>query len=616
MPNNKQISKSGKQKTKTRTIRNLFNPVSISKEKFEAYDKQNQNGYFEKNNIFCSLMANYDYDEPVYSYVRLCTKFKIVSRYCYGENQEFVDVHFFDRYGEKNEVKKLSVEYFSPRNLEKLKRYGFIYNSNKINEVVNLLNSAYSGKKKITVDVHPGWHFSSHNTLKFCGYQHRTYKGDTVLEVSKASSLKHCLKLTECVVKCPFKKAKMTCLYMNECDEYNKMLTNGTTTLFEHRTVINRLIKDSLPAQMIVAVSLSAALYGYLNMANVAELDSPLFHLYGDSSKGKTTALILAASMWGKPTQGNGLLHSWNATPSKILENLSDNNGVLFTLNEFGSRVSNTDFSNLVYCIADGSGKDRMYNKNQTVSTWHTVLLSCGENSLVDMLDGNKGLHARVFEFFNLDITLSASHADEIKHLCKNIYGAIGCAFVTYLLNHKAQTEDEFRSLRKAISRRVKKLSAISARVAEHIAVVALSAEIAHRLGLNISFTKVREMLIDNHMQAVKSLPSVVSNHDKLMSYVSRNGFRFPRASLYGFNNDGYVTPEQVVFVDSAFDDMCKKLNIDKGLFLSELKSNGYLDCPPDRYYKKKSVGGIKCKCYVVNKVSKPDSQPAIKRAI
>lgn len=34
------------------------------------------------------------------------------------------------------------------------------------------------------------------------------------------------------------------------------------------------------------------------------------------------------------------------------------------------------------------------------------------------------------------------------------------------------------------------------------------------------------------------------------------------------------------------------------------------------RYYKKKSVGGIKCKCYVVNKVSKPDGQPAIKRAI
>ena len=148
----------------------------------------------------------------------------------------------------------------------------------------------------------------------------------------------------------------------------------------------------------------------------------------------------------------------------------------------------------------------------------------------------------RIFEFFNLDITKSAAHADEIKKSCNEFYVAIGLAFVKYILNHKEEIENEYRRLCQVISRRIKKLSKISERLAKYIAVIALSAEIAHRLGLNVSFMQVREMLIDNHKQVVKEFPSWISNLEDLFAYVSRNYRRFnKRNSEYEDLPDNYA---------------------------------------------------------------------------
>ena len=587
---------------------NAYNVRSMKEETYEKYLCNKPCGYFVKNHMIC---YGYIYETrnapPSYQYYRLCSEFKI-TRISYDPDDEnckkYVDMCIYDRSGVPTEVEHISMDLLSSRNLDNLHARGFLYSSERILEVVNLISSKLYEFETKEVITHPGWRMIN-GKPRFWGYESESYAGTTKLSVSTVVETGFCLKAKRQMDKCPFKKRIGECADSDRCSVYANTFSSRPIRLSEHIEVVNSLIKDSLPLQMIISVSLSSAVTGYLNVANIADLNTPIVHLYGDSSKGKTTALEFAASMWGSPTAKSGLMHTWNATSAKILENLSNNNGVLFTLNELGSAMQ-TDYSNLVYCIAEGTGKDRMYNKNKTVHTWNTSVLSCGETSIVDMLDKSLGLYARIFEFFNLDITKSASHADEIKKSCNEFYGAIGLAFVKYILNHKEEIENEYKRLCQVVSRRIKKLSKISERLAKYIAVIALSAEIAHRLGLNVSFMQVREMLIDNHKQVVKEFPSWLSNLDDLFAYVSRNYRRFnKRNSEYEDlpdNYDGIDTARELIIITTVFDEFCKKLKIDRRLFLHSLKVNGYLKCPHDRYYTTQNVNGLRCKCYYIYK--------------
>lgn len=146
------------------------------------------------------------------------------------------------------------------------------------------------------------------------------------------------------------------------------------------------------------------------------------------------------------------------------------------------------------------------------VCSVYTAVLSCGENSIVDALGGNSGLYARVFEFFNLEITLSAKHAENIANFCTETYGALGYAFVAYVKANYSAIKDRFKKLNEIIAETIGELSSISQRVAKYIAVVILSAEVANKLGMKLSPLKIGRKLVDVHKETIEKIPNVVVN--------------------------------------------------------------------------------------------------------
>jgi len=194
---------------------------------------------------------------------------------------------------------------------------------------------------------------------------------------------------------------------------------------------------------MILAVSL--AFTGPLLWP--LSMDGGGFHLRGASSRGKTTLLGVAASVWGAPS----FVQSWRGTDNGIEGIASACSGSLLALDKL-HQVSPRIAGEIVYMLANGRGKHRMQTNGQAqpVGRWQLPILSSGEISLEEhMAGGGKQIHAgqairlldisadarRIGAF---DCLHSASggrvFSEQMQRAVQASYGTAGPAFIKKLM--------------------------------------------------------------------------------------------------------------------------------------------------------------------------------------
>ncbi len=86
------------------------------------------------------------------------------------------------------------------------------------------------------------------------------------------------------------------------------------------------------------------------------EINTTIFHLTGGSSIGKTTALQVAASIWGSPCK---FIMQWRATANAQEEIATTHNDSLLILDEI-SQASDKDIQQIIYMLGNGKGKARL----------------------------------------------------------------------------------------------------------------------------------------------------------------------------------------------------------------------------------------------------------------
>ena len=172
------------------------------------------------------------------------------------------------------------------------------------------------------------------------------------------------------------------------------------------------------------------------------------FHIVGESSKGKSTALRLAASIWGD--QG-GHFKSWRTTDNAAESLAVFSNDTCLVLDEIGEAPAKA-CSDLAYMLANGTGKSRAGRDGQAkaAQTWRTTFLSSGEITLSQKLsEVDKKLQAgqavRIAEILadagrNMGVfedchgMKPAEFAVKIKDVSRELYGTAGPAFVESLI--------------------------------------------------------------------------------------------------------------------------------------------------------------------------------------
>lgn len=248
-------------------------------------------------------------------------------------------------------------------------------------------------------------------------------------------------------------------------------------------------------------LSVSTALAGPL--LRLVGVDNFGVHFRGASTSGKSTALALGASVWGKPTadEADGILGTWRKTGNALEDVAASRNDLCLMLDELG-QLDPREASHIAYDLTSGVSKTRMKREGglREDKYWRCTFLSTGEIGLADHARAagqrtNVGAGVRLIDVvadggaFGMFDELhrfadAASFADELRESARRYHGAVGRAFLEGLVELKRHGEafDERRSLI------LRLLPAVPTeqlrRVQKSLSVSALAGELATEFGL------------------------------------------------------------------------------------------------------------------------------------
>ena len=273
----------------------------------------------------------------------------------------------------------------------------------------------------------------------------------------------------------------------------NRYQSKGT--LEQWRSNVAQLAKN----HSLLAFSLCTAFAGQL--LDPLNQQGGGFHIKGGSSKGKSTALNLASSVWGNPKQ---FYRTWRATGNALEHTAYMHNDSFLVLDEIGDIANPKELGNIVYMLANGIGKGRMTKQitAKPMHQWNVIFLSSGEKSLKDIMNeqGQKTKLGQEIRLADIDIDQSEcgifdcidfaedapKQAIELSKRMADCYGVAGIAWLEYLTSNKSKRMDEARELldqyRQVLT--VNQSQGHIVRVANYFALVATAGELATKANI------------------------------------------------------------------------------------------------------------------------------------
>lgn len=244
---------------------------------------------------------------------------------------------------------------------------------------------------------------------------------------------------------------------------------HASGTLASWQEHIGRAIADS---DVLLFVACTGLATPWLKLA---DSDSFIVHLWGTTSRGKTTLAQVAASVWGcavDPAESPSLsfIRRWNATANGI-EGLAEAHSDLpLCLDELGAG-NHKDISPLVYQLAGGQGKTAMTASRELKAprAWRTVAISTGEMSIESKLSegGKPPKGGTLHRALDVEVQDIAGHLPEgeragyvqgIKRACATHYGTAGVAMLEALMREYPTAPDARRAAVAGIDAAVSKL--------------------------------------------------------------------------------------------------------------------------------------------------------------
>ena len=231
-----------------------------------------------------------------------------------------------------------------------------------------------------------------------------------------------------------------------------------------------------------------------------AGMESGGFHYRGDSSSGKTTALKLAASVYG----GTNYLQRWRSTDNALEAIAAQHSDCLLILDEL-AQIDPKTAGECAYMLANEQGKARATRTGtpRTRQAWRLLFLSAGELGLADhMAEGMKrtrtGQEVRMADipadagagfgaFEDLHTaTNGAAFAKHITTQAQTVYGATGRAWLQWLTKHADTLKASIRTRADTLAARLIPANASGQveRVGARFALVGAAGELATAAGL------------------------------------------------------------------------------------------------------------------------------------
>lgn len=486
----------------------------------------------------------------------LCSRFTI-SKIIYNEDTQTFKYELFLQTpkGEEEVVEEKSI--FTSRKLDNLIQKGFSFDPDRAKEVQKLAQLQEENARLVT-------------EYSYIGFKNNHFWG------FPSDEDKRCVSRIKLQESPQFEKAKL-----------------------------NNLLKNAPLLQLALTISASSAVQGFLGQK--LPLSTVVYHFYGDSSQGKTTALM-ANAVWGKPTVETGLLTTWNQTELSLMNLLTNNFGVTVALDE--SSICRFDLTSTLYNLSQGVNRQRLQKNQQQQPTkeWLTTILSSGESSLLEHTNNNTGLKARVIEFSE-PVTLSAEHSNSCKSFFLSNYGHIGrkiveyleeCSLGDYLKTFNAERETFLATVPES------EKSPLTERLADNFTVLILTAQILNTLRFNIKIEAIMKLLLKKNNEIGERFNIGQIVFDKICDRIINKRTLYPdKQTHFGLSSiEGIVNPNgEVILLESTFDKIIKENNFSSKLVcLRALDKMKLLKKQrKDTYYSKITINKVPVKVLIIH---------------
>ena len=357
-------------------------------------------------------------------------------------------------------------------------------------------------------------------------------------------------------------------------------------------------------------------IYAALSAVLLRILGQPgfIFEWAGETSSGKTTALRIAASTFGKNTSGqpDTLVRSWNTTQVGLERTCAMQPDLPLFLDESQQWSGRPEtLAAAVYMLANGTGRVRgtKAGGTQEVSQWRIVTLSTGEKQLGSFAPGSGGDKARVLSLtqqpFGPATAESRQLVARITRALETLYGVPALTFVQWVAEQPAAWP-EWRERHAVESERLAALypgNRVAGRLASAFAAISVTADLVHeclslpwchRVALDAVWADIAAGLTDTD-RPLAALAFLYQHSVSNVRRFARPGIDDPaphQGWLGTIDNDGTVwfIREQAVSLLSAEGFAAKAT-------LQSLSARGLIDIGGDASGKAKRVHGKSVRC-------------------
>lgn len=332
-------------------------------------------------------------------------------------------------------------------------------------------------------------------------------------------------------------------------DLSNSLIARGSYDIWLDLAKRIRQNKEHYEPQIYMAASFASVLVKPLNMLPF------IVNLWGSTGKGKTVALMMAASIWADPAENKYITDSYS-TQNAFEIRLDILNHLPLLMDDL-SKVRdklNENFTDLIYLLCSGKGKDRSnvdlgLNK---VKTWQNSILSNMERPLAnDTMRG--GAINRILDFQMKDGYIF-ENGNAVVEVLRDNYGFAGRAFIELI---KSLGMQYIADMRKDFERQIKEEATRQESVKEEKQILPLSLMLtADKIATDNIFKDGIYLDLAEMVSQLKDINEVSENeraYQSILDTVTVNSQKFDpdesyKGEIWGFIKDGYVNIVPLIF--------------------------------------------------------------------
>lgn len=332
--------------------------------------------------------------------------------------------------------------------------------------------------------------------------------------------------------------------------------------------------------QLYLAASFASVLLKPLNMLPF------IVNLWGSTGKGKTVAMMLAASVWANPSENKYITDSYS-TQNAFEIRLDILNHLPLMMDDL-SKVRdklNDNFTDLIYLLCSGKGKDRSnvdlgLNK---VKTWQCTILSNMERPLAtDTMKG--GAINRILDFEMQEGYIFES-GNAVVEVLKDNYGFAGPRYVDLI---KDLPEETLNNLRREFEAKIKEEAKRQGSEKEEKQILPLSVLLlADKIATDYIFEDGIYLDLPTMVANLKDVNDVSEGqraYDTLIDYTNVYQAKFSSDSDFKPESWGFVKDDCLNIIPSIMRKIAKEENFSVRAFCSWAKNKNLITSNNDKF--------------------------------